>query len=159
MKSPKALAGWGILENPPITKADGFVREDLRNRGKGMEPKETPEPSPHIPSCPSGVQITVGNSHTGGKAGVKMTEGRVTRYPVLPWQGCSVPPLRKTLSHFLNHLICSPLVIPGYNSLLTPNNCSYNLAANITSQFPSLLPGRERQSKSAGWSTSTSCLS
>lgn len=78
VKSPKALAGCGILENPAITKADSFVRERLtkaRNKGKEMEQKETPEPSPHIPSCPSSVQITVGNSHTGGKAGMKIIEG------------------------------------------------------------------------------------
>lgn len=75
VKSPEALAGCGLLENPTIAKADGFVREHLINKGKEMEQKETPEPSLHIPSCPSNVQITVGNSHKGGKAGVKIIEG------------------------------------------------------------------------------------
>lgn len=147
VKSPKALAMCGILENPVITKADGFVREHLRTRDKEMEQKETPEPSPHIPSCPSSMQITVGSSHTGGKAREKIVEGCVTHCPVLPWQGCNVPPLTKTLSPILNHLICSPLVIPGYSSLITPNYCSYNLAANTASQLPTILPGKERQSK------------
>lgn len=75
VKSPTALAGCGILETPAIAKADGFVRERLRYRGKEMEQKETPEPSPDIPSFPSSVQITVGKSHAGGKAGVRMIEG------------------------------------------------------------------------------------
>lgn len=77
VKSLKAFAGCGILKNSAITKADGFVREHLRNRGKEMEQKGTPESSPHISSCPSYVQITVDNSHPGGKAGVKMIEGCV----------------------------------------------------------------------------------
>lgn len=41
VKSLKAFAGCGILKNSAITKADGFVREHLRNRGKEMEQKGT----------------------------------------------------------------------------------------------------------------------
>lgn len=159
VKSLKGLAGCGILINPDITKADGFVKEHLRNRGQEMEQKETPEPSLHIVSCLSSVQITVGNSHTGGKAGVKMNEACVAHYPVLPWPGCNIPPLTRTLSHFLNHLICSLLIIPGYSSLITPNNCPYNLAANTASQLSRILRGKEMQSKGAGRNTSTACLS
>lgn len=40
VKSPEALAGCGLLENPTITKADGFVREHLRNKGKEMEQRK-----------------------------------------------------------------------------------------------------------------------
>lgn len=146
VKSPQALAGCGVQETLVITKADGSVRAHLRCRGKEMEQKETPELTwvltshPALEVCRS--QWTI--ARPGGKAGgVKMIEGQVPHYPGLPWQGCKVPSLRKILSCFLNHLgiICFPPVMPGHCSLITPNNSSCNLAANVDSQFPSIPPG------------------
>lgn len=157
-KSLQALGGCGVQETLVITKAGGPVRARLGRGGKEQEQKETPEPT-WVPVSHPALEVCRSQWRTaraGDEAGVKTTEGQVPCYPGLPRQGCKVPSLRKTLSHFLNHLgtICSPPVIPGHSSPVTPNDTSYNLAANIASPFPGIPPGcgtgrgkRERWSK------------
>lgn len=148
VKSFQALSGCRVQETLALTKADGSVRAHSRRREKEMEQKENPAPNQTLvltsraalEVCRSQWRIARARGKAGG---VKMIEGCVPHYPGLPWQGCKIPVWRKILSFHLSCLsmVCSPPVIPGHSSLVTPSNSFCNLAAKVAFLLPHIPAG------------------